>query len=979
MAMDDLSPPPIATPSGGFSSSLRRRQRKDSDSTSSSSSSTTAEQLPPRPLPTSLDNHHADRRSIVTASSSPVRRKPLPSNAAPVILSRLSQASLPLSPPATDPLSPPLPTPSSHPLPAISSSSSSSSFSSSSSPTLPNTASLGSPRQLETVDEVLPFVPRDLDRYPRGHSPFIIPFPIDTSFTYTNPQQKESGNGDHFLPHGTPIHSRLSSEPIIPVLRSSPPPPPVIHKRSETMALQPQTRPPPLHIDANLSAMPSPGEKQPKTPGNKITSFFGWKTTTSPGAESTSTEISDNGRSPIPSPLPQSASAPSFSTKGSVSIPNSISENNIHGFPMPPGHSASISLPSSSSGNVDLMNKISDLEAELREISSELAGSIRREMELEDLVERFQLESHNDVNRRTSDYFSDSGTSSIRMGTDGGKVDDIERIKRAAEQERAQLKVELSQRWQEERSRRTACESHVQILESQVQQFRAQRVDNSNLSSKTRELELTVEDTRRKLIEERQLKDNFEDLLTAMRVELEQLRNERDHYRDEVVPALQSQQKNNRFQAIAEEDGIVSKRGSVGLSRSNSLARMPKRSSMAQTGGLSRSNSVSGNNNNNSSNRQLESRDSLADRVKDVEAQRDALHQALKNLLDRQSWQARENEKRIKILEIELTKAQNVGSPRKLGYEREVRNLREEINLLRRRADDALEQKWQCEKGLGGLKMDLDRAEQETSSLRMLLQEHDIALPEDMATGEEGLANMLVTSSALESAYQQLQADMEYVEANPSPSSEDQLSESVNRAETLSAQVRQQLNTNSALRQRLTDAIAKGEREQKMSALRINEMQSRLKSLEDTIMDAQHHSEDEMAKHEEEIRALKESHNTQLMRAKMGIKTPVSLSPNMSSSPFNGARSPRLDMTTSGEGVPLSQAVQVEKLEVKVKELEKALRDADFEMEEVVQRMNKAQIEVAELQSDRDEALRQTRRLEAAVRAERETVKMLMN
>lgn len=138
---------------------------------------------------------------------------------------------------------------------------------------------------------------------------------------------------------------------------------------------------------------------------------------------------------------------------------------------MPPARMGSLSGPSSSS-NGDFMHKISELEAELREISSELAGSIRREMELEDLVERFQLESHTDVNRRTSDYFSDySGTSgSIRTGTDGGKLEDIERMKRAAEQERAQLKVDLSQKWQEERARRLACESHVQILENQVQQ-----------------------------------------------------------------------------------------------------------------------------------------------------------------------------------------------------------------------------------------------------------------------------------------------------------------------------------------------------------------------------------------------------------------------------------------------------------------------------------------------------------------------------
>lgn len=100
-----------------------------------------------------------------------------------------------------------------------------------------------------------------------------------------------------------------------------------------------------------------------------------------------------------------------------------------------------------------------------------MAGSIRREMDLEDLVERLQLEGP-DVNRRTSDYFSDSGTSSVRYASDAGKSEDIEKIRRAAEQERAQLKVELSQKLQDERSQRLASESHVQILESQVQQVR---------------------------------------------------------------------------------------------------------------------------------------------------------------------------------------------------------------------------------------------------------------------------------------------------------------------------------------------------------------------------------------------------------------------------------------------------------------------------------------------------------------------------
>ena len=119
---------------------------------------------------------------------------------------------------------------------------------------------------------------------------------------------------------------------------------------------------------------------------------------------------------------------------------------------------------------------VAELENELREISSELAGSIRREMELEDLVERLQSEMPSEApNRRTSDYFSDSGSSSIRYAYEsGGRIEDIEKYKRAAEQERAQLRAELGQRLQEERTRRTASESHVQILEAQVAQVGCQ-------------------------------------------------------------------------------------------------------------------------------------------------------------------------------------------------------------------------------------------------------------------------------------------------------------------------------------------------------------------------------------------------------------------------------------------------------------------------------------------------------------------------
>lgn len=243
------------------------------------------------------------------------------------------------------------------------------------------------------------------------------------------------------------------------------------------MALHPPSnRPPPLTIETTGPG--SGADRQPKTPGSKIGAFFGWKPASSPGGESTSTEISDAGRLPL-SPMPSTSTIPSNPASAKPALPPPVDVGKANGwFPadrkpslasLGAGASASASEPGHGHGQAARM---AELENELREISSELAGSIRREMELEDLMDRYQTEMPLDANRRTSDYFSDSGTGSVKnaAGDPGERAEDIERVKRGAEQERAQLRVELSQRWQEERSHRTAYESHVQLLENQVQQ-----------------------------------------------------------------------------------------------------------------------------------------------------------------------------------------------------------------------------------------------------------------------------------------------------------------------------------------------------------------------------------------------------------------------------------------------------------------------------------------------------------------------------
>lgn len=108
----------------------------------------------------------------------------------------------------------------------------------------------------------------------------------------------------------------------------------------------------------------------------------------------------------------------------------------------------------------------------MKDISAELASSIRREMDLEDLVERLQAEAQNPTTqgKRTSDYFSDSGTSSVKYGDTDSRQDELDRMMRKTEQEKAQMRLELTDKVQEERSRRKQLEIQIRGLEEKASQ-----------------------------------------------------------------------------------------------------------------------------------------------------------------------------------------------------------------------------------------------------------------------------------------------------------------------------------------------------------------------------------------------------------------------------------------------------------------------------------------------------------------------------
>ncbi|KAG7421191.1 hypothetical protein Forpe1208_v001043 [Fusarium oxysporum f. sp. rapae] len=716
--------------------------------------------------------------------------------------------------------------------------------------------------------------------------------------------------------------------------------------------------------------------------------------------------------------------------------------------------------------------QIDEMEDELKAISAELASSIRREMDLEDLVDRLQEQVNNPQapGKRSSDYYSDSGYSSAKMSEAEPSREELEKIQRRAEQEKASIRLELTNKLQDERGKRKALDHQIKELAEKASQIDLAQLNNQDASGRLKDLETTCGDLRRRLSEERVVKNNFEDLINAIRGELHEATSERDNLRDEVVPQLRARVEGLEIEA-AEYSNLTYESSKMqqelhmlrkeydnlrGSSRSGSptpsMNRMSRAMSGGFGGGLARSNSVatgsfrgqrpSGLSRSNSvKNLQNESREALSERLKDVEAQRDALHKALKNLLDRQEFQNRENEKKIRMLQNERERLLSA-SPRKAGFEREISSLRTEINVLRRRAEDALEQKWQVESGLGGLKMDLDKAEEEISLLRNMLKEKDILIPESFArssgssnaSSSFGNLSTPVTSESLAKAYNELKAayaeslerikqlehetvgdektqlaverlertlsiavserdaaqhEVENLKNQYDAMSEyevksieseralaDELNDSARRVGELATQVQQQLAANAQLRERLSNAVVRGDNDRKANSDRIADLQVRLKSMEEQLIAAQSASEDRVNRHEEEIAAIREAHNAQLQRMSNNTGLSGPRSPNFQAnrkpsllsplSPrFPGAlRSPRLPEKS------FEDAAQMEVLRNRIAELEKALEDAEQEMQDVVARMSTAQIEVLNLQDEREAAVRETRRLQKLLEQE---------
>jgi len=760
------------------------------------------------------------------------------------------------------------------------------------------------------------------------------------------------------------------------------------------------------------SAGDSPNGRRPKSPGGSKWKLFGRKgSVPKTNGDSPTTTFSDRSVSPLPSPHLQTPVAMDQSS-GTRLTPPGLDIQRANGLASPRREYFDNPDTPILIGSPETNAHVQELERELAHVSSELASSVKREMELEDELDRMKIEAPaaqpSDAGRRTSDYYSDSGASSTRYPVQDvdSKLDQMERSLRKAEQEKAQIKVDMASRLQAELSRRRDLEQMVQHMEEQLQRKFDEDEDHRDAEERVDELESTLEDTRRLLSQERQAKGSFEDLYSATKDELEQHRNERDNLRDEIVPGLRARVEGleteasdtqalmyentrmqqelvamrtklqGRFNSIAEEDnGITSPTiggPRAGLSRSGSLAR----SQSKNRGSLTRSGSVKERDGGRHRSGSLN-----GDAVKEIEDQRDALHKALKLLILRCERQQREHERAIKKLSKANSRAETA-TPTRTAYHKEVAFLKEEVASLRKRTEDALEQKWQYEKGLSGIKMDLDRAELETRGLRIILQDHDILAPtprtqrnsqDSNAAEDDRLKLSISTAEAERDQARQIAEQYRARAQEVDDDSAKELMNSANRMDQLAAELDKQVQSNVQLRIRLGDAVAKGEHEQRESNGRIAEMQKRLTVMEDSVLAAQQHSEATLGSHEAEVRRIEEASSPALQRLRISIPDGKKLAPG---SPLMN-KSPKLNGKRLTE-TSLLEMSRTQILERKVKEMEGLLREAEEDMHVVVQRVNQSQLEVNELQTERDAALSQMRKLQGLIVAEREKAELLM-
>ncbi|KAK9479662.1 hypothetical protein V1514DRAFT_304400 [Lipomyces japonicus] len=310
---------------------------------------------------------------------------------------------------------------------------------------------------------------------------------------------------------------------------------------------------------------------------------------------------------------------------------------------------------------------VDTLQAELGQVSTELANSIKRELDLEMLLNKYataedEPDDLTDSNSSIIDEESDEQDHLRRpIHFSQHRISKLEQKLRFEQQEKARLQLEFQATLDKERIGRKESDGQRRKLEEQLKRFKTGKINSSDFdqSENVHALELALEDAQRKLYNERLNAQNLEFMLNGIREELQE------------------------------------------MSDKSPMERQARaRSSIASFTVLTK---ISPN-----SNRQSQSdTEVLNDKVADLEGQRDALQDALRSLRQRQDLQEKNYELKVKSMQSQLERAKEISKAlvaRKFLHQQDLSSVDGQLRNLKLELSNAHDEKILLSDDLAGLK-----------------------------------------------------------------------------------------------------------------------------------------------------------------------------------------------------------------------------------------------------------------------------------
>ncbi|KAK9377937.1 uncharacterized protein V1513DRAFT_435646 [Lipomyces chichibuensis] len=344
---------------------------------------------------------------------------------------------------------------------------------------------------------------------------------------------------------------------------------------------------------------------------------------------------------------------------------------------------SSITSPATSSKSMARYSYdlVESLQNELRQVSAELAASIKRELDLEMLLDKYATtnDSDGELTDSSSSYpeedsvGSDGFRHSLRYNPE--RFEDLETKLRTAQQEKARLQLEFQHTVDRERQGRRECEEKRKKLEEQLKsKAKSGKKDallaaNIEATENVRSLEVALEEAQRKLYNERMNAQNLEFMLTSIREELQDM--------SDKPPAE------------------LERRARSSIASLNMLQRYQVKTSPR---GSINSRSVSPD---------LSDPESMKVRIEELEAQRDALQEALRGLKDRYALEVKQGSEQARSLQTQLNRARDLAkaiAARRIIHDKDMSFFKEQLEAMKLKLAVSQEEKVVLEKNLKELK-----------------------------------------------------------------------------------------------------------------------------------------------------------------------------------------------------------------------------------------------------------------------------------